>query len=103
MDEAERERERERERVGSMDARVDCEEVANGRDTRCSSLAREKSISRETGVTYKPRTGSGHSAPAHSRIQIGGILNWVNVRIYRVAGISLSKKFAPLRLALRVT
>ena len=77
-----------------MDARVDCEEVANGRDTRCSSLAREKSISRETGVTYKPRTGSGHSAPAQSRIQIGGILNWVNVRIYRAAGISLSKKFA---------
>lgn len=46
------------------------------------ALAREKSISRETGLTYKPHTGSGHSAPAQSRIQIGGILNWVNVRIY---------------------
>lgn len=51
-------------------------------------------ITRNTGVTYKPRTGSGHSAPAQSRIQIGGTLNWVNVRIYRVTGIS-RKSYSP--------
>lgn len=65
------------------------------------ALAREKSISRETGLTYKPHTGSGHSAPAQSRIQIGGILNWVNVRIYyRVTGIS--RKRSSLRLGSRM-
>lgn len=59
-----------------------------------SSGSRKIYITRNTGVTYKPRTGSGHSAPAQSRIQIGGTLNWVNVRIYRVTGIS-RKSYSP--------
>lgn len=81
-------------------ARVDSEEVGRSRAWGgggirwWSSGSRKIYITRNTGVTYKPRTGSGHSAPAQSRIQIGGTLNWVNVRIYRVTGIS-RKSYSP--------